>query len=279
MALALLLDPAGTLPSSRWRSAARLAALDVVLLVLMHALTPGPVHGEYAVAGNPLGFDVGGSTVRSVRDLSWLLLAATAVLHRARTSPASERRPLYWLAGADAATALAAILWGVDVGDDDASSTVQLVVAFSVLAVSAAGVLASAQTATLRRSIERLVAAREEERICIRRDLHDGLGPTMAGVALQLDLARTLVVTDPTAAEAVLDRLTGQVQLAVSDIRRLVDELRPPVLDQLGLVAAVEQSASFLAHHADGCPLRSVGRRRRSSLAFLRLSSSPPTAS
>ena len=146
------------------------------------------------------------------------------------------------------------MVWGVDRGDDGASSTAQLVVALAVLAVPAAGVMASAQTASLRRSIERLVAAREEERLRIRRDLHDGLGPTLAGVTLQVDLAKTLVATDPAAAEAVLDRVSGQMQLAVGDIRRLVDELRPPVLDQLGLVAAVEQSASFLAHHTGGCP-------------------------
>lgn len=260
LAFALLFYPDGALPSSRWRSAAHLAALDVVLLTLLQALTPGPLHGEYAIARNPLGFDGVGSAVRSVRDLSWLLVATNAaigtaaVLRRARTRPVSERRPLYSVAGAGAATALAAVLWGVDRGDDGASSTAQLVVALAVLAVPAAGVMASAQTASLRRSIERLVAAREEERLRIRRDLHDGLGPTLAGVALQLDLARTLVASDPAAAEAVLDRVSGQIQVAVGDIRRLVDELRPPVLDQLGLVAAVEQSASFLAHQTDGCP-------------------------
>lgn len=259
LAFALLLYPDGALPSSRWRSAARLAAFDVVLLALLHALTPGPLHGEYAIARNPLGFDPAGSAVRSVRDLSWLLVATNAaigtaaVLRRARTHADSERRPLYWLAGAGAATALAAMVWGVDRGDDGASSTAQLVVALAVLAVPAAGVLASAQTASLRRSMARLVAAREEERLRIRRDLHDGLGPTLAGVTLQLDVARTLVATDPAAAEAVLDRVSGQMQLAVGDIRHLVDELRPPVLDQLGLVAAVEQSASFLAHQTGGC--------------------------
>ena len=261
LAFALLLYPEGALPSPRWRPLARIAAVNVVVLALLHALAPGPLDGEYAVAVNPVGIDAARGALRSLRNLGWVLvlvnaaIGTAALLRRARTSPGPERRPLYWLAGAGAATALAAVMWGVgDRGDDAPSSSVQLVVALAVLAVPVAGALASAQTASLRRSIERLVAAREEERLRIRRDLHDGLGPTLAGVALQLDLARTLVGTDPAAAEDILDRLTGQVQVAVGDIRRLVDELRPPVLDQLGLVAAVEQSASFLAHHSEGCP-------------------------
>lgn len=161
LAFALLLYPDGALPSSRWRWAARVAALDVVLLALLHALTPGDLDGEYAIARNPLGFDVGGSMVRSVRDLSWLFLAAnaaigtTAVLRRVRTSPEPERRPLYWVAGAGAATAVTVVLWGVYRGDEDASSSVQLVVALAILAIPAAGALVWVQTASLRRSIER----------------------------------------------------------------------------------------------------------------------------
>jgi signal transduction histidine kinase len=101
-------------------------------------------------------------------------------------------------------------------------------------------------TADLQRSRERLVTAREEERRRLRRDLHDGLGPLLAGVSLQIGAARNLLRGDPGAAEVLLARLDGQTQGAVADVRRLVDDLRPPALDELGLVSAIrEQAARF----------------------------------
>jgi two-component system NarL family sensor kinase len=98
-------------------------------------------------------------------------------------------------------------------------------------------------TADLTRSRERLVAATEEERRRLRRDLHDGLGPALAGVVLGLARVRARLVGDPAAARAQLDDLTGQVQEAVADVRRLVYGLRPPAVDELGLVGAIEEQA------------------------------------
>jgi signal transduction histidine kinase len=95
----------------------------------------------------------------------------------------------------------------------------------------------------LQASRERLVSAREEERRRIRRDLHDGLGPAMAGVVYQLETARLLVDDQPSRAEDLLTRVSGQVQDIVADVRRLVHELRPPALDDRGLVGAVRQLA------------------------------------
>lgn len=92
-------------------------------------------------------------------------------------------------------------------------------------------------------SRERLVAAREEERRRIRRDLHDGLGPVMAGVVYQLETAQLLVGRDPEQARAMLARLSGHVQEVVTDVRRIVHELRPPALDDRGLLGAVTQLA------------------------------------
>jgi signal transduction histidine kinase len=98
-------------------------------------------------------------------------------------------------------------------------------------------------TADLRRSRERLVAAREEERRRLRRDLHDGLGPQLASLTLKLDAARNLLAHDPAAADALLVELKDQTQTAIADIRRLVYDLRPPALDQLGLVPALREHA------------------------------------
>ena len=93
-------------------------------------------------------------------------------------------------------------------------------------------------TADLQRSRERLVLAREEERRRLRRDLHDGLGPRLAALTLRLETARDVLADDPRA-DALLSDLAGRMQEAVADIRRLVYALRPPALDELGLVGAL----------------------------------------
>jgi signal transduction histidine kinase len=99
-------------------------------------------------------------------------------------------------------------------------------------------------TTQLQRSRERLVTAREEERRRIRRDLHDGLGPALAGITMQLDAARRLTRRDRDAAGRLLQHLREQTQAAIADIRRLVYELRPPALDDLGLTGALAQHAA-----------------------------------
>ncbi len=91
----------------------------------------------------------------------------------------------------------------------------------------------------LLRSRERLVIAREEERRRLRRDLHDGLGPTLASHSLRLDAILDLIDVDPAQARQQVEALKVQTKGMVADIRRLVYELRPPALDELGLVEAV----------------------------------------
>lgn len=95
----------------------------------------------------------------------------------------------------------------------------------------------------LQASRERLVLAREEDRRRIRRDLHDGLGPLLGGVGLRLAAARNAVEVDPTRAMELIAASRDDVRNAVSEVRRLVHGLRPPALDDLGLLAAIEQQA------------------------------------
>jgi signal transduction histidine kinase len=99
----------------------------------------------------------------------------------------------------------------------------------------------------LQDSRERLVVAREEERRRIRRDLHDGLGPALSGVVFRLESARLLVDRDPDAARAHIAATSDHVQEVVADVRRLVHDLRPPALDDRGLVGALQQQAEELA--------------------------------
>jgi signal transduction histidine kinase len=96
-------------------------------------------------------------------------------------------------------------------------------------------------TQDLQRSRERLVTAREEERRRLRRDLHDGVGPTLASLTQRLDTAADLVNTDPQETVELIKELKGQVKGSVAEIRRLVYALRPPVLDEFGLVSALRE--------------------------------------
>ena len=108
-----------------------------------------------------------------------------------------------------------------------------------------AGVAAHAVrlTSDLQRSRERLVTAREEERRRLRRDLHDGLGAQLAGLNVQTGVLRRLIPDDPRAADEVAVELRTELQSAIADIRRLVYDLRPPALDDLGLISALRQLA------------------------------------
>jgi signal transduction histidine kinase len=94
-------------------------------------------------------------------------------------------------------------------------------------------------TEDLQHSREHLVNTREEERRRMSRDLHDGLGPTLASLVQLLDTTRTLVARDPDAAVTLLGDVKDQIKVTITDIRRLVYALRPPVLDELGLVSAI----------------------------------------
>jgi signal transduction histidine kinase len=96
---------------------------------------------------------------------------------------------------------------------------------------------------TPREAQHRLVIAREEERRRLRRDRHDGLGPALASLTLRVDVLRNTwpELDDP---DADLVELRSAIQGTVSDVRRIVEGLRPAPLDELGLVGALEQLAT-----------------------------------
>jgi two-component system, NarL family, sensor kinase len=85
-----------------------------------------------------------------------------------------------------------------------------------------------------------LIAAREDERQRLRQNLHDGLGPALTGVMLKAAAARRLATTEPANSAVLLRELERNVAAAIADVRGLVDELRPPVLDGRGLVGALQ---------------------------------------
>ena len=124
-----------------------------------------------------------------------------------------------------------------------------------VAAPVAAALHATVLSQQLQASRERLVAAREEERRRLRRDLHDGLGPTLTGLALTADAAANLLEVGNDRSRELLGSLRHDTRDALADVRRLVDDLRPPALDELGLLAAIRTRAEQLAWREDGSTL------------------------
>jgi signal transduction histidine kinase len=100
-------------------------------------------------------------------------------------------------------------------------------------------------TEELRREQERVVAVRDAERQRLRRDLHDGLGPTLAGIVLGVDAVRNLVWTKPERAQTTLERLAELAGGATGEVRRVVDELGAHVLDDRPLVEAIRASVQI----------------------------------
>jgi two-component system NarL family sensor kinase len=119
----------------------------------------------------------------------------------------------------------------------------------------AAALRATALSRDLAASHERLVSATEEERRRLRRDLHDGLGPVLSSAVLGVARANALLVARPDDAARQLETLTRQLQEAVADVRRLVYDLRPPALDHLGLVGALDEQARALGHFTVSGPM------------------------
>jgi signal transduction histidine kinase len=132
------------------------------------------------------------------------------------------------------------------IGDADAGTLGMLA------APVAAALHATLLTAELQASRLRILSTQEEERHRLRRELHDGLGPTLTGIAFGADAAANLIATDPEQANGLLTTLRRDTRAALADVRRLVDDLRPRALDELGLVGALQQRAEQLAWRADG---------------------------
>jgi two-component system, NarL family, sensor kinase len=112
-----------------------------------------------------------------------------------------------------------------------------------------------ALTADLRRSRERLVVAREEERRRLRRELHDGVGPGLAGLALGVGAARRAAGRADPRALTMLSGLETDVEALLGDVRRISHDLRPAALDELGLVGALRQRADALSDASGGRPV------------------------
>jgi signal transduction histidine kinase len=102
-------------------------------------------------------------------------------------------------------------------------------------------------TTDLQRARERIVTAREEERRRMRRDLHDGLGAQLAALNLEVGAIQKLVAQDPQTATSMLEELRTEIKSSIANIRRVVYDLRPPALDELGLLSTLRDQVLHYA--------------------------------
>lgn len=117
-------------------------------------------------------------------------------------------------------------------------------------------------TADLQKSRQQIVSSREEERRRLRRDLHDGLGPSLAAQMLKIGSARALLKTQPELVDQLLAQMETDIESTLNDVRRIVYDLRPPELDQLGLSGAIQAFANQYSrnglqidiHLLEACP-------------------------
>jgi len=131
-----------------------------------------------------------------------------------------------------------------DAGDRPSAADRRLVKSVAAHAELAIGAALAAEA--LRGSRDRLLAAREEERQRLFRDLHDGLGPGLAGARQRVQTAMTVAHTHPDAARRLLVDASAAMAAMLADVRALVHGLRPPALDELGLSEAVRRAAQPL---------------------------------
>ena len=137
----------------------------------------------------------------------------------------------------------------VEVPRGRALSTADLALLHDLARHAAVVVQAATLAADLQASRARLVTAREEERRRLRRDLHDGLGPSLAAIVLKLNAAQNR--KDESARAELLRQTLDEATAAISEVRRLVDDLRPPAIDEVGLIGAIRQRAASLTQGSE----------------------------
>jgi two-component system NarL family sensor kinase len=125
--------------------------------------------------------------------------------------------------------------------------------ALELVAVPLALAVQSRQLAdAVEESRKRVVAGRAEERRRLRRDLHDGVGPSLTGIAMNADAAANLLGSDPQTAEPLIRRVAADTRESIAEIRRIIEGLRPSVLDGSDLVEAIRLRAESLSSASSG---------------------------
>jgi two-component system NarL family sensor kinase len=96
---------------------------------------------------------------------------------------------------------------------------------------------------------QRIIDTQEEERSRIARELHDGISQNLVGVGYVLDLAKHKVKNSENDALETIEKSTKNLGDAIKEVRRISHDLRPSLLDDLGLGAALESLTSGFSEH------------------------------
>lgn len=239
-------DGRGAWPGRRWPGRLLVAAMGSFTAATL--LAPEPLETRLTGMSSPTGLPAAWSPAVDLLALGGLglvgvllVVAVAGLVRRWRSGNDTERAQLGWFAAAFACPLvmlpLVATPWAEPWMFAAVALPVPVVVAVTVL------------HRRIRDGQERLVLAREEERRRLRRDLHDGLGPALAALTLQVDTLRNRAGEPGLDLDGELVRLRTGIQGTVVDVRRIVEGLRPPALDELGVGGAIEQLVADLTPH------------------------------
>jgi signal transduction histidine kinase len=142
---------------------------------------------------------------------------------------------------------------GVRSGESRLSPADRMVLELMAVPIGVA-LRAQALSQAVQASRREIVAAREEERRRLRRDLHDGLGPMLTGLGFRADAVVNLAA-DPDRVRSLGTDIRTGIDDAIADVRRLIYRLQPSALDGVGLVEAISRHAVLLDRRVDGGPL------------------------
>jgi len=253
LGLGLLLYPDGHLPGRRWWPAAAIGLTGMATITASAALRPGPLEDHpgfdsaVGLGTRPFWDAAGGVGFALLMVGAALGVASLAVKFRRATAGGDVRRQIGGFSLAGALVVVAASLPTTD----DLTTTLFGLAATSALPITVGAAVVRHHLLDQRADLEGLnrrvqdlstsrrhiVNEREEERARLRRDLHDGLGPSLAAIGLGL---RQL--EQRTGAGDGVRQLADEVQRAVSEVRRICDGLRPAALNELGLAGALTES-------------------------------------
>lgn len=112
----------------------------------------------------------------------------------------------------------------------------------------------------------KIIQAQEEERKRVAREIHDGPAQMMAHVVFRAEIAERLLEEDVEKARRELHELKDTVRSSLTEVRKIIFDLRPMVLDDLGLIPAIRKYLDhFEQRFGIACRFQLIGEEKRLS--------------